>query len=164
LAGSACRLRSFLRRKLEGASTVALNYDTTHDGFRSRHCGTVTLVGRTSAEKITSLLAMTQETPTARPKVDKRQILLMVATAALLGGAAVVLTLAVDTGDAGKAGLGSAIVALVTGTDSPEAHIDSMPMLWLARVLVIASIVVDVFLFRYILKRGQTARAQEPTS
>jgi hypothetical protein len=107
---------------------------------------------------------MTDDKPRVRPNPDKRQILLMVATAALLGGAAVALTFAVDTGAAGKEGLGSAIVALVSGADSPEAHIDSVPLLWVARVLVVGSLVVNVFMFRHILMRARATENSGTTS
>jgi hypothetical protein len=108
---------------------------------------------------------MTQQTPDARPKPDIRQILWTIATAAPLAAAAGILSFAVDTAEAGKSGLGSALTALVTGADSADAHIVSMPWLWVARILIVASIVLFVFTVRYIVKRGQAARAQEtPTS
>ena len=64
--------------------------------------------------------------------------------------------MAIDTAGAGRNGLGSAIVALVTGADSAEAHIVSMPLVWVVRALVVVSLFVDVFLIRYLFGRGRS--------
>ena len=63
-----------------------------------------------------------------------------------------VLAFAVDTRDSGRAGMGDALVALV-GVDSPDAQIDSMPLLWLARVLMVVAVVVVVLYIRWMIRQ-----------
>ena len=98
---------------------------------------------------------MTQPTPTERGRPERRTFLWALAGAAPLAAAGALLVLAVDTGGAELDGVDSAIVALVTGADSAEAHIVSMPLVWVVRALVVVSLVVDVFLFRYLFSRGR---------
>jgi hypothetical protein len=74
-----------------------------------------------------------------------------------LGGAIVALFVGVDTDAQGKAALGPLVDALVTGTVSADTEITSMSLVWVARVLVIASAACQVLTFRFALA-GNRAR------
>lgn len=95
---------------------------------------------------------MTQPTPTTRSQV-RRQVWWAVACTLPLALAAVLLVLAVDVDGNVNDALGAELKALVTGADSPGAHIASMPLLWLCRVLFVTSLVFDVLYIRSVFKR-----------
>ena len=98
---------------------------------------------------------MTQPGPSERPKADWRLIGGTLVTSVFACALALALDFSVDTGGRGKNGLGAALGALVTGADSPEAHIVSMPLLWVARLLAIAAVLSLVLVIVSTIKRNR---------
>ena len=75
-----------------------------------------------------------------------------------LAAAMAALVFAVDTNESGRAAKGDLLVALVTGVDSADAHIVSMPLLWLARVLVVVALAGVVLYIRWVIQRGRAMK------
>ena len=98
---------------------------------------------------------MTQPGPSKRPKPDWRLIGGTLVTGVIAGAFGLTLAFALDTGGGGKLGLGDLLGALVTGTDSAEAHIVSVPLLWLARALALTAVVSFTIVMVSMVKRNR---------
>ena len=82
---------------------------------------------------------MTQANRRERPKTDWRLIGGTLVAGAFAAAFGLALSFAFDTQSGDRNSLGATLEALITGADTPGAHIVSIPLLWLTRALAVAA-------------------------